>query len=214
MYLFKTWWSMIILFGLKNKLGCPVLNTLKTFEVWSGNTIQKRVGIISKTQQSDFPSAKTNWKTSSRSRRSLQSLNHTTPTAYAANKAIERECHPSPTMDELVAKRNGSQMFSKLDLCSGYHQLKLSPDSQYITTFVTHVGLKRLNFGISSASEVFQNTIRQTISEPRRALTEQDAKWNSTHAPRFHGKQSVHTWTRQKTGKFGLMPVLLASVQC
>ena len=84
----------------------------------------------------------------------------------AANKAVIRERHPTPTMDELIAELNGSTVFSKLDLKSGYHQLELDPESRYITTFATHVGLKRykrLNFGISSASEVFQNAIRQTI---------------------------------------------------
>ena len=84
----------------------------------------------------------------------------------AANQAIIRERHESPTVEELIAELNGSQFFSKLDLRSGYHQLEISPESRYITTFATHVGLKRfkrLSFGISSASEVFQNTIRQTI---------------------------------------------------
>eukprot|EP00057_Strongylocentrotus_purpuratus_P008996 XP_011663470.1 PREDICTED: uncharacterized protein K02A2.6-like [Strongylocentrotus purpuratus] len=84
----------------------------------------------------------------------------------AANKAVIRERHPTPTMDEIITELNGSKVFSKLDLKSGYHQLELEPESRYITTFATHVGLKRykrLNFGISSASEVFQNAIRQTL---------------------------------------------------
>lgn len=54
-----------------------------------------------------------------------------------------------------------------MDLRSGYHQLPLHPDSRYITTFSRHVGLRRyrcLNFGISSAAEVFQNTIREVLS--------------------------------------------------
>ena len=58
-------------------------------------------------------------------------------------------------------------MFSKLDLSSGCHQLELHPSSRYITTFRTHNGLyryKRLNFGISSASEIFQEHIRKVIS--------------------------------------------------
>uniref|UniRef100_H3A416 ribonuclease H n=1 Tax=Latimeria chalumnae TaxID=7897 RepID=H3A416_LATCH len=43
----------------------------------------------------------------------------------------------------------------------------LAPESQYITTFFTHVGLRRykcLNFGISCATEIFQNAIRETLS--------------------------------------------------
>lgn len=68
-----------------------------------------------------------------------------------ANTAIERERHITPTMDDVVHELNGATRFSKLDLRAGYQQLELHPDSRYITTFTTHLGLrcyKRLSFGI------------------------------------------------------------------
>ena len=83
------------------------------------------------------------------------------------NKAILRERHNMPTLDELIHDLNGATVFSKLDLSSGYHQLELHPSSRYITKFRTHNGLCRykiLNFGISSASEIFQEHIRKVIS--------------------------------------------------
>lgn len=83
------------------------------------------------------------------------------------NRAIMRERHPSPTIDDIVERVNGAKIFSKIDLKSGYHQLKLAENSRYITTFSTHIGLfryKRLNFGISSASEVFQKVVEDVIS--------------------------------------------------
>ncbi|XP_029957004.1 uncharacterized protein K02A2.6-like isoform X2 [Salarias fasciatus] len=83
-----------------------------------------------------------------------------------ANTAIQRERHITPTMDDVIHELNGATVFSKLDLRAGYHQLELHPDSRYITTFSTHKGLrryKRLNFGISSAAEVFQNAICQAL---------------------------------------------------
>lgn len=83
-----------------------------------------------------------------------------------ANTAIVRERHITPTMDDVIHELNGATVFSKLDLRAGYHQLELHPDSRYITTFTTHLGLrryKRLSFGISSAAEVFQNAICQTL---------------------------------------------------
>ena len=85
-----------------------------------------------------------------------------------ANKAIKRERHLTPTLDEIMADLNNSKVFSKLDLNQGYHQLELHEDSRYITTFSTHVGLrryKRLSFGISSAAEIFQNVIRELLSD-------------------------------------------------
>jgi hypothetical protein len=51
-------------------------------------------------------------------------------------------------------------------LKNGYHQLELSKESRYITTFTTHVGLRRherLSFEISSAAEIFQNTLRSAL---------------------------------------------------
>ena len=59
------------------------------------------------------------------------------------NRAIQRERHITPTVDDLIHDLNGSRVFSKLDLKSGYHQLELHPESRYITTFSTHKGLRR-----------------------------------------------------------------------
>ena len=83
-----------------------------------------------------------------------------------ANTAIVRERHPIPTVDELLLDMSKSNVFSKLDLKWGFHQLLLSEDSRDITTFVTHVGLfryKRLLFGVSSAPEIYQNEIRKVV---------------------------------------------------
>ena len=83
-----------------------------------------------------------------------------------ANKAIEKERHPMPTIAELIHDLNGATVFSKLDLASGYNQLVLDEESRPITTFITHLGIfryKRLNFGTNSASEVFQKTASSVI---------------------------------------------------
>lgn len=85
----------------------------------------------------------------------------------APNTAIQRERHNVPTLDELTTMLSGARVFSKLDLNQGYNQLELHEDSRYITTFATHKGLyqyKRLNFGVNSASEMFQEAIRQTLN--------------------------------------------------
>ena len=41
------------------------------------------------------------------------------------NRAIQREQHPSPTIDDHINAVNGAIVFSKLDLHSSYHQLVL-----------------------------------------------------------------------------------------
>ena len=89
------------------------------------------------------------------------------PILREANKAVKREKHLMPTIDDLIADLNGATHFSTLDLSSGYHQLELAPESRYVTTFSIHAGLrryKRLPFGINAASEIFQETIRELLT--------------------------------------------------
>ena len=83
-----------------------------------------------------------------------------------ANEAIERERHPIPTIEEVLHDLNGSTVFSKLDLKSGFHQVELDPESRLITTFITHRGLfryKRLMFGITSAPEKYQKIVNDAL---------------------------------------------------
>ena len=84
------------------------------------------------------------------------------------NEAIKRTRHVMPTLDDILMRLNGATVFSKLDLNSGYHQLELDEDSRNMTTFSTHVGLrryKRLNFGVTSAAEIFQNHIAEILTD-------------------------------------------------
>ena len=77
----------------------------------------------------------------------------------------------------IVDALNGVTVFSKLDLWSSYHQLILAQESRYITTFVTHEGLRRytrLNFGTNIASEIFQNAVCEQIKDIPGALNISD----------------------------------------
>ena len=63
---------------------------------------------------------------------------------------------------------NGATVFSKLDLCWAYHRIELHPDSCGLTTCSTSQGLKRykrLVFGLSPASEMYQFAIQQVVNE-------------------------------------------------
>ena len=82
------------------------------------------------------------------------------------NLAIKRTRHIIPTVNDIIVDLNGSKVFSKLDLRKGYNQLILSQSFRNITCFTTHAGLfryKRLCFGINSAAEIFQNTLRNAL---------------------------------------------------
>jgi hypothetical protein len=49
-----------------------------------------------------------------------------------ANKAIIRERHLLPTVEELIHDLNNASVFSKIDLKAEYHQLELDEPSRYI----------------------------------------------------------------------------------
>lgn len=84
-----------------------------------------------------------------------------------ANKAIVREKHPLPTLDDILPKLSKSKVFSKFDVKNAFHQLELGKKSRYITTFITKRGLmqyKRLIFGINNAPELFQKTMERILA--------------------------------------------------
>ena len=84
------------------------------------------------------------------------------------NYAIKWIKHPMPTIDDLIADLNGAAFFSNLDMKNTYHHLELEEASRYITTFTTHVRLrrcKRLLFWVNTIVEIFQNTISEFLKD-------------------------------------------------
>ena len=74
-----------------------------------------------------------------------------------ANKAIERTCYPSPSLEDLINVLQGSKLDCKLDMNNAFLQFELDSASREITTFTIHEGFhrfKRSNFGTNTASEV------------------------------------------------------------
>ena len=81
-------------------------------------------------------------------------------------REVRPERYVLPTLEDMVTKLNGATVFTHLDLTSGYYHLKLHSDSTKLTTFITPYGrycFKRLPFGISSASEIFQRRMTETL---------------------------------------------------
>lgn len=93
------------------------------------------------------------------------------------NKAVKRERYVLPTLDDIAGKMAGATVFSALDITSGYHHVPLSPASRKMTTFITPNGrycFKRLPFGITSASEIFQRKISDLLDDIPGVETSQD----------------------------------------
>lgn len=84
------------------------------------------------------------------------------------NECIKREHYIIPTKETLTADLAEFEVFSVLDLTSGFWHLELDPDSAKLTTFITPYGRyywKRLPFGLSCAPEIFQRKMVEIFGD-------------------------------------------------
>ncbi|CAF4799109.1 unnamed protein product [Rotaria sp. Silwood1] len=83
------------------------------------------------------------------------------------NPQILIDQHPIPSIEELLARLNNGQKFTKLDLSDAYLQVELDEPSKNLVIINTPLGLFRYNrmpFGISNAPAIFQRIIDQVIA--------------------------------------------------
>ena len=93
---------------------------------------------------------------------------------------MEHELYPLPRVSDMLSQLSAGRVFSKLDANSGYWQVILEEESQFLKTFLTpwcRFLFQRMPFRFNLASEFYQRSMEKILFGLDRVICMMDDDW-------------------------------------